>query len=189
MNRLGYINLFGVLALAVLCAMQWQSNRALNLERNRFEKTTQTQAAELKAQAKTVQGLSGDLESFKAQFTRADKESKDGARELASLQRKLAQLEREKTQLMESVTNWAGAVTVRDERLKDANQRINDLAEQLNDSIRKFNSLATNYNQSVQKMNELTKKYNEVVEMLNEERRQAAARAAAAQQNEGALSK
>ncbi len=43
----------------------------------------------------------------------------------------------------------ANAVAVRDERMKEANARIEQLAADLNASIRKYNDLATNRNAAV----------------------------------------
>jgi len=57
--------------------------------------------------------------------------------------------------LRESLTNWMNAVSARDERLKEANASIQDLAERLNASVQKFNELATNYNAVVKDLNEL----------------------------------
>ena len=50
MKRLHYINFFGVIVLAVLCAMQWQHDRMLNLDVNRLEKTRLEQATKLAEQ-------------------------------------------------------------------------------------------------------------------------------------------
>ena len=48
MNRcLHWFNLAGVLALALLCVVQWRLNRQLNLELNAAEKARQQQAARL----------------------------------------------------------------------------------------------------------------------------------------------
>ena len=65
------------------------------------------------------------------------------------------QLASQRDALKASVTNWAGAVASRDERLKEANVRIRQLADDLNASIRKFNDLATNHNAVVKELNEL----------------------------------
>lgn len=52
----------------------------------------------------------------------------------------------ERDQLKGAITNWANAVALRDERMKEANARIEQLAADLNASIRKYNELVTNYN-------------------------------------------
>ena len=56
------------------------------------------------------------------------------------------QLVLERDQLRGAITNWTNAVALRDERMKEANTRIEELAADLNASIRKYNDLVTNYN-------------------------------------------
>ena len=56
MNRtLIWLNLLGVIALVVLSGFQWRANRALNLDINALQKTTQTQAASIAEQEKKVE--------------------------------------------------------------------------------------------------------------------------------------
>ena len=170
MKRLGWINLVGVLALAALCAMQWQRDRRLNLEINRLEKVRQAQEVKISDQEKASSGLSADLARFKEQFKEAHTDANDARKTVRELEQKHDQLARERDQLRASVTNWAAAVTARDESLKQANERLRDTTLRLNESILKFNELASNYNASVQRFNDLATNYNSVVTQLNETR-------------------
>ncbi len=65
---------------------------------------------------------------------------------MASTENVNQQLTLERDQLKAAITNWTNAVAVRDERMKEANARIKQLAADLNTSIRKYNELATNRN-------------------------------------------
>lgn len=152
-RRLQYWNLFGVLALGVLCVFQWRHDRQLNLELNASRKTLQAQERQLAENAKTLEGLSVDLAGFKERYTTTRTEATELQSKLQASERANAQLTGERDQLKESVTNWAAAVTVRDERLKEASARVTELVAKLNDSITKFNSLATNYNSVVDQLN------------------------------------
>ena len=60
-RRLQFINLFGVLALAVLCVFQWQRDRRLNLELTANEKTRQSQERQLAENTRIISGLTDDL--------------------------------------------------------------------------------------------------------------------------------
>ena len=72
MNRfLHWFNLAGVLALALLCVVQWRLNRQLNLELNAAEKARQQQAARLGEQEQRLKGGATDLDGFREQLTRA----------------------------------------------------------------------------------------------------------------------
>jgi hypothetical protein len=68
---------------------------------------------------------------------------------VASTESTNQQLTLERDRLKAAITNWANAVVVRDERMKEANTRIEQLADDLNASIRKYNELATNRNAAV----------------------------------------
>lgn len=167
MKRLHYVNLIGVLSVAALCVVQWQINRRLNLDLRRLEKTRLDHESKMAEQDRTTKGLSSDLESFRERFTRANTEAKETGRKLAESEHRMNQLERERDQLKDSVTNWAGAVTVRDEQINKANGRIRRLADDLNAAIRKFNDLATNYNAAVNDLNTRTREYNALLEKYN----------------------
>ena len=155
MKRLQYVNLVGVLALAALCVVQWQRDRNLNLEVNRLETARQDQDAKLTEQEQIVRGLNADLAQFKEQFGKAQTELSDARQKLRMFERDVRQLTGERDQLKISVTNWANAVSVRDERLKEAGAQVDRLNDELNASIRKFNELATNHNAVVKDLNDL----------------------------------
>ncbi len=195
MKRLHYINLIGVLALALLCVAQWKINRSLNLEIVRLDKLVQEQTLELQDQQRAAKGLATDLDTFRSQITRLNEEAQERAKTLNAAQALARQLERDRDQLRQSVTNWAkthaelgerhktetaqlreavatweSAVKTRDARLKEANERIQSLGGQLNDGVARYNQLATNYNDVVERLNTLTSNYNAVVKQLNEAR-------------------
>jgi len=155
MNRtLQFVNLGGVLLLAALCVFQWQRDRKLNLDFRQSEKTRQAHEKKIGEQERNLHGLNGDLTQLKEQFGRVHAEAKDSQKKLEVSERDHRQLAAERDQLRESVTNWAAAVSLRDHRLTEANDRIRELADQLNTSVRKFNELVTNYNAVVQSLNE-----------------------------------
>ncbi len=170
MKRLGWINLLGVLALAALCAGQWQRDRRLNLEINRLEKRRQTQEEKISEQEKAAHGLSADLARFKEQFKEAHAAANESRETLHALEQKHEPLARERDQLKASVTTWAAAVAARDESLQQANERLRATSMRLNESILKFNELASNHNASLQRFNDLATNYNSVVTQLNEAR-------------------
>ena len=159
MNRfLQYANLIGVAALAVLCAFQWNVNRRVNLEASALEKTRLELNAKLAEHDKTIKGQAQDLDTFREQISLATTSLEETETKLAKAGREVAQLETEREQLKASVTNWAAAVTARDERIKEANERIQQLGTDLNASIRKFNELAEAHSQLVKNWNDQQEK-------------------------------
>lgn len=153
-NRFQYVNLAGVLLLAILCVVQWKRDRALNLDVNRLEKARIENEQTIAEQKKTLDGLNSDLGMFKEQLTGARAELSETRDNLRENEAQNSRLTVERDELRESITNWMNAVQVRDERLKEANASIEDLANRLNSSIQKFNELATNYNSVVNDLNE-----------------------------------
>jgi chromosome segregation ATPase len=99
--------------------------------------------------------LNADLTQLKEQLGRVHADAKDSQQKLETSEQENRQLTTEREQLLQSVTNWSNAVTVRDQRLTEANERIRTLAGDLNASVQKFNELVTNYNAVVQSLNDL----------------------------------
>jgi chromosome segregation ATPase len=153
-RRLQLANLAGVLALAILCVVQWKRDRALNLDVNRLEKARIENEQTIAEQQKNLKGLNSDLAMFKEQLTGARTELSEAQEKLRDVETQNSRLISERDQVRESLTNWMNAVHVRDERLKEANASIQDLADRLNAAIEKYNELATNYNSVVNDLNE-----------------------------------
>lgn len=148
-DRLKYVNLFGVLALAVLCVAQWQRDRRLNLEIGRLDRVRLQQATTIDEQASQLKGLHEDLDQLKASLSNEQSLRTEAEQKVASTESTNQLLVAERDQLKASITNWANAVALRDERMKEANARIEQLAADLNASIQKYNDLVTNRNAAV----------------------------------------
>ncbi|HTS17954.1 MAG TPA: hypothetical protein VMP11_10305 [Verrucomicrobiae bacterium] len=145
-DRLRYLNLFGVLALAALCVCQWIHDRRLNLEIKRLNQVRQAQSAKIDDLSNQLKGQNEDLAQLKTSLATEHDLRSQSDRKVAGLATANAQLTQERDQFKAAISNWANAVTLRDERMKEANARIEQLAADLNASIRKYNGLVTNYN-------------------------------------------
>ena len=145
-GQLKYLNLFGVVALAALCLCQWVHDRRLNLEIKRLYQVRLEQSAKMDDQANQLKGLNEDLNQLKASLATERGLRSQVEKKLMSSEAVDQQLTRERDQLKGAISNWANAVALRDERMKEANARIEELAADLNASIRKYNELVTNYN-------------------------------------------
>ncbi len=153
-RTLTWINLSGVLLLTVLCALQWRTNRALNLDVNSLEQTRQTQSARLDEQAATLCGLTSDLGRFRDQLGATTLSQKDTETKLRASEHLASQLARERDQLKDAIAQWTAAVAARDERLNEANARIRDLSAKLNNTVAKYNALVASHNDLVQQLND-----------------------------------
>lgn len=168
MKRLSFINLAGVLALAVLCAAQWQGNRQLNQAINRLEGIRIDQVEQLEHRETAIARHLEDIEILKAQVLELTDTLRATEGQLRTEQLKTAQLENEREQLRESVTEWAAAVEARDERITDNQAQIKELAELQNEAVESYNTLAGDYNEAVKLLNERTAAYRELVDRWNE---------------------
>jgi chromosome segregation ATPase len=143
-STLKYLNLFGVLALAVLCIAQWQRDRRLNLEIGHLDQMRLQQAAKIDEQTNLMKGLNEDLGQLKSSLANEQTLRSQVEQKVVSTESANQQLLIERDQLNTAITNWSNAITLRDERMKEANARIEQLATDLNASIRKYNELITN---------------------------------------------
>ena len=148
-GRLKYFNLFGILALAALCIAQWQRDRRLNLEIGHLDQVRLQQGAKIDEQASLLKGLNEDLGQLKTSLGNEQSLRSQAEQKVVSSEGANQQLAVERDQLKAAITNWVNAVEVRDERMKEANARIEQLADDLNASIRKYNELVTNRNAAV----------------------------------------
>lgn len=123
-RRLQFLNLIGVVVLALVCVLQWRRDRALNLELNRIEKTRLEQQATLAEREKNPRGLTDDLALFKEQLARMQSEAGDARKKFRELEQENQLLASARDQLQASVTNWANAVAARDKLIAEANENI-----------------------------------------------------------------
>src|SRR5579871_581340 len=125
------VNLVGVLALAALCVVQWRHDRRLNLDVNRLDQTRQQQAAKIDEQANALKGLNGDLGQLKSSLADEKSMRQQAEDKSTAIETTNEQLKVECSQLKGAISNWADAVAVRDQHMKEANSRIEQLAADL----------------------------------------------------------
>lgn len=154
---LHYFNLLGVLALAILCVAQWQHDRQLNLDLNRSERLRLEQTAKIGGLEAARKGLEEDLGQLKAAFSAQQGANAQVARDLVLSISTNQQLLAEQQTWRATLTNYAQTVAIQNDRIKEANARIEALASNLNQSIGKYNRLVTNYNAVVGELNALRK--------------------------------
>jgi uncharacterized coiled-coil DUF342 family protein len=61
----------------------------------------------------------------------------------------------ERNRLESSVSNWAAAVTARDERLSEAARQVGALVAERDEAVKRFNDLAERHNRLAKEWNEL----------------------------------
>ncbi len=166
-RRIQYINLLGVLLLALLCGYQWKANWQLQTEsiisaKDRFELAENLANAE-----KAAKGRAADLEQFREQLSRTILTRQEAEEKRREAQHKLDQLSDEIGQVKANHTTWTTAVALRDEQLNLAADQIKKLAVERNDSTEKFNDIVQKYNAMIHNFEARTKLFNELAEKYN----------------------
>lgn len=153
MRYLVYVNLLGVVGLAALCGFQWEANRKANLLAESLDKTRQEQDNQIMRQKREIAGYAEDLHEAQDHIATlrdqrdkatAERNSAAAARDQAIAERD--QLKAEQEQSKEILAKWVSAVTQRDDVIKKAFARIEDLAKERNDKITELNNVIVKYN-------------------------------------------
>ena len=150
---LQYFNFAGILILAVLCSIQWHTNRNVNLEVIRLEKINLEQVSTLAEKEKALKGSAADLDSFRHQLTQADGGLKNLEAKVVTALQENNQLILDREEMKKNLTHWIGAVSARDERLRAATLQIEQLSTDRNQTVSKFNELGEKYNSAMKELN------------------------------------
>lgn len=163
-------NFFGVVLLAVLCGLQWQRNRGVNLQVEALTRKGWDQAAKLSEQDRAVKACTADLESFRTQLANNHATVQQIETKANEAARAMAQVSGERDQLKANVTNWSTAVASRDEQLRELGERLHKTAEERNQLATKWNGLGEKHNALVKELDERTQQLNV---LLSQQRRTA----------------
>jgi uncharacterized protein (DUF3084 family) len=128
-------NFAGVVALAILCALQWRINSRLENRVRALDQLAADQQAKIAEQTQSLKDDAADLDDSHERLSLSEKQ-------LDETLAKLRQREAEVTQLQITLKSWMQAVDARDAALKQAGQEIQQLAAQGNEAIQKYNDLA-----------------------------------------------
>jgi uncharacterized protein (DUF3084 family) len=128
-------NFAGVVALAILCALQWRINSRLENRVRALDQLAADQQAKIAEQTQSLKDDAADLDDSHERLSLSEKQ-------LDETLAKLRQREAEVTQLQITLKSWMQAIEARDAALKQAGQEIQQLAAQGNEAIQKYNDLA-----------------------------------------------
>ena len=147
MNRfIQFFNFLGVLALAVLCTLQWGANSQLDRQIDHLEKNRDDQAAKITEQDKTLQDTQAASDDLRQRLAIAEPALQAAQTKLAAGDAERARLIAERDQLKATLAKWVAAIAARDDVLKQANEQILKLQNDNNASVQRYNDLANKYN-------------------------------------------
>jgi septal ring factor EnvC (AmiA/AmiB activator) len=125
-------NFAGIVAVALLCAIQWEINSRLEARAQQLDQTRIEQSAKIDEQARELKDDAADLEDLRGRLTTCESD-------LGKAIAQRDQLGLENKQLGAALDKWVAAVKARDAALSE-------VLKQRNDAIAKFNDLANKYN-------------------------------------------
>jgi chromosome segregation ATPase len=152
------LNLIGILILAGLCWVQWQTNRQVNLEAKQLDKIRLQQVAKIAEQDQAIKGYAADLEDFRQRLTLSEASLKESEEKFRQLSAERDKLLAERDQLKLSLDKFTAALAERDAALKKSAEQIQKLSEDRNEAVTKFNDLAEKYNALVKDLEKSQKK-------------------------------
>src|ERR1700683_1420204 len=122
MNRLvTYFNFLGIVALAILCMIQWDANSRIYSQPHVTNRIRLEQAAKLNEQDATLNQNSTDLADLRQRLSLAASDLKDVSEKLDAANQKRDQLKSE-------VDKTVAACTARDQEIGQASDEIKKLA-------------------------------------------------------------
>ncbi len=158
-RSLAWLNLAGVVLLALLCLWQWRGNRALHLHLASVQVQAAERALKMEELDRHKRGLSADLELFRTQLERASAELRASENRAGRAEQERHQAQALVEELKVQVASWHEAVAARDARLTEANALLQDLNQRLQEAVEQHNALATRYNDTVRLYEELAQRY------------------------------
>jgi len=148
MNRIiTNLNFLGVVALAILCMIQWQNNSKIFGQMGRLNQIRLDQATKLAEQDATLNQNSTDLADLRQRLSLAESDLKTTRDDLTAANQ-------QRDQLKTALDKWTAACAARDEQIKQAAQQIQTLTTERDQAILKFNDLADKYNWVVKQLND-----------------------------------
>ena len=147
MNRIiGYLNLAGILAMALLCTRQWVTNSRLAASLTAAQIEMENQRAKIMTQENTLRENAADLNDLHQRLSLSESE-------LIQTQLTLRKAAAERDLLQQRSDQLLAAVNQRDDVLKKQTEvltvqanSIHQLQRDRDQTIVKFNDLATKYN-------------------------------------------
>jgi septal ring factor EnvC (AmiA/AmiB activator) len=124
-------NFTGIVAVTLLCAIQWEVNSRLEARERELDQTRIEQSAKIDEQTRELRDDAADLEDLRGRLTTCESD-------LSKAIAQRDQLGLENKQFGAALDKWVAAVKARDAALTE-------VLKQRNDAIAKFNDLAGKY--------------------------------------------
>ena len=159
-------NLLIIVALSLcgLCVYQWYGQTLQRNEIQRLEQTVYDQSAAIQGYTNSIRTMDRQIAQMDARLTELKGEAKTNADLIISQRRELNRLQISAEGLTNQITEYQGAVTNLQWKLKEAydgiqkqNQAMKELVAQRDEFVKKFNDEVKDRNDVVNKYNDLVR--------------------------------
>jgi chromosome segregation ATPase len=140
-----WLNLVGVVIVAVLCCVQWSLNQRENDAIAKLDQTRRDQAATISGQSQQLKDDAAELTDVRERLDISESARHANEARLASLQAQRDRLAAESEQLKKSLSGWIAASAARDAVIEHANGTIKSLSTRYVDAVSKYNELVAKY--------------------------------------------
>jgi chromosome segregation ATPase len=144
-----WLNLVGVVIVAVLCCVQWSLNQRENDAIAKLDQTRRGQAATISGQSQQLKDDAAELTDVRERLDISESARHADEARLTSLQAEWDRLVAASEQLKKSLSAWMSACAARDVAIKQANGTIASLSARYVDAVSKYNDLVNKYNHLV----------------------------------------
>ena len=167
-------NLFIVVALSLcgLCIYQWYGQTVQRNEIQKLDQMVYEKSAAIQDYTNSIKTMDRQIAEMDARITQLKAESKTNADLVIAQKRDINQFQINSEGLTNVITEYKGAVTNLQTKLKEAYEGIQKQNEAMKELVAQRDEFVKKFNDEVKDRNEVVNKYNELVRQV--EKNQAA---------------
>ena len=167
-------NLFIIVALSLccLCVYQWYGQTLQRNEIQTLDQLVYEKSAAIQDYTNSIKTMDRQIAEMDARLTELKTEAKTNAELVIAQKRDINQLQIDSEGLTTEITQYKGAVTNLQTKLKEAYEGIQKQNEAMKELVAQRDEFVKKFNDEVKDRNEIVNKYNELVRQV--EKNQAA---------------
>src|SRR5579872_4260083 len=167
-------NLLIIVALSLcgLCVYQWYGQTLQRIEIQKLDQMVYEKSAAIQGYTNSITTMDRQIADMDARITQLKAEVKTNADLVIAQKRDLNQLQIDSEGLTNEITQYKGAVTNLQAKLKEAYEGIQKQNEAMKELVAQRDEFVKKFNDEVKDRNEIVNKYNDLVRQV--EKNQAA---------------
>ena len=161
------INLVLLLALGVLCAFQWRTEKSARSRIGGLVKTQADLAHRLSEATESLKATREDLDAFRTQILALKSQTDEQAATIRQQHARIGKLEGSETSLNRQLAHWKQAVEEYRAAIQKRDEQIAALVQQRDQYYEANKTSIERANTAIATLNDLNRKYSEIVTLYN----------------------